>query len=57
MAGGFMMTAGMQLREIILTLLVPAAIATAALFLLGHVRAARKRQAADAVPMPTEPAP
>jgi len=57
MAGGFMMTAGIQLREIILTLLVPAAIATSALFLLGHVRATRKSQAVDAVPMPTEPAP
>ncbi len=47
MVGGFMMSAGMQLRDIILTLLIPAAIATASLFLLGVIR--RRRQGPEAV--------
>lgn len=48
MVGGFMMSAGMQLRDIILTLLIPATIATASLFLLGVLRA-RHREGPTAV--------
>jgi AAHS family 4-hydroxybenzoate transporter-like MFS transporter len=51
--GGVMMAAGMHLREIILTLTIPAVVATVALFLLGVVRAKSSDQSAtgtEAIP-------
>jgi len=45
MAGGLMMAAGLRLREIILVLAVPAAIAAGCFVLLGIVRSQRKTAA------------
>ncbi|MDR5804859.1 MFS transporter [Caballeronia sp. LZ001] len=48
MAGGALMGIGMHLREIILTLTVPAIIATGSLFLLGIIRSGRPAPLAKA---------
>ncbi|WP_042337737.1 MFS transporter [Paraburkholderia ferrariae] len=45
MAGGAMMAVGMHLREIILTLTIPAIVATVSLFLLGIIRSAGSPEA------------
>jgi MFS transporter, AAHS family, 4-hydroxybenzoate transporter len=47
MAGGWMMAAGLKLQGIMLTLTIPAAVATGCLVLLGTIRSARMRESAE----------
>jgi MFS transporter, AAHS family, 4-hydroxybenzoate transporter len=57
MAGGVMMAEGLKLRGIILTLMLPAIVATVSLFVLGIVRSRHHREAAensDACPLLTD---